>query len=153
MHHGEAIIGQPSGEGAFRGSIDPVTLKDLAATVAGRVEGSAIEVVALRGDADTAQLEIAEIRDSSLALGANPASTKRRLVPAIQFRPWPQLTVHVGGQPFVYQWTGGDSRCARCGVDLEHFAYVGRAGGDVREREQGAVRQIAYCATCARASF
>src|SRR6202030_9328 len=104
-----------------------VTLKDLTSTVAGRVDGSANEVIAIRGDADAGQLEIAEVRDSSLALGAIPATAARRTVPATHFRPWPQSTVHIGGQPFVYQWTGRDARCARCGVELEHFAYVGRA--------------------------
>lgn len=130
-----------------------MTLKDLESTVAGRVEGSAIEVIALRGDAETGQLEIAEIRDSSLAFGAIPANAARRMVPATQFRPWPQWTVHIGGQPFVYQWIGGDARCARCDAQLEHFAYVGRVGGDVREREQGAVRLIWYCQGCARGPF
>jgi hypothetical protein len=127
-----------------------VTLKDLESTVAGRVEGSAIEVVALRGDADTGQLEIAEARDNSLALGAIPANAAHRMVPATHFRPWPQRTVYIGGQPFVYQWTGNDARCAQCGAELEHFAYVGRVGGDIREREQGAVRSISYCESCAR---
>jgi hypothetical protein len=130
-----------------------VTLKDLESAVAGRVEGSAIDVIAVRGDADTGQLEIAEVRDNSLALGAIPDNPARRMVPAIQFRPWPQWTVHIGGQPFVYQWTGGDARCARCGAELEHFGFVGRSGGDVREREQGAVRPIAYCQRCARNPF
>ncbi|MGA8417148.1 MAG: hypothetical protein WB808_11070 [Candidatus Dormiibacterota bacterium] len=127
-----------------------MTLKDLESTVAGRVEGSTIEVIALRGDADAGQLEIAEGRDGSLALGAIPANPARRMVPAAQFRPWPQSSVYIGGQPFVYQWVGGGARCARCGAELEHFAYVGRSGGDVREREQGAVRLISYCASCAR---
>lgn len=130
-----------------------MTLKDLESTVAGRVEGSAIEVIALRGDAETGQLEIAEARNNSLALGAIPASAERRIVPATQFRPWPQRTAHIGGQPFVYQWIGADARCARCGAELEHFAYVGRSGGDVREREQGAVRPISYCQSCARGPF
>ena len=130
-----------------------MTLKDLESTVAGRVEGSAIEVVALRGDMDTGQLEIAEIRDSGLAIGSIPADPMRRLVPASQFRPWPQLTAYVGGQPFVYQWTGGHARCARCDRELEHFAYVGTPGGDVRERGQSLSRPIAYCVTCARGAF
>jgi hypothetical protein len=131
----------------------PVTLKDLEAAVAGRVEGSAIEVMALRGDTETGQLEIAEIRDNSLALGSIPANSVRRLVLATQFRPWPQLTLHIGGQPFVYQWTGGDARCAHCGRELEHFAYVGTPGGDVRERGQGSNRPIAYCISCAHSPF
>jgi hypothetical protein len=130
-----------------------VTLKDLESTVAGRVEGSAIDVIALRADADTGQLEIAEVRDNSLALGAIPANSVRRMVLAAQFRPWPRWTVHIGGQPFVYQWTGGGARCARCGAELEHFAYVGTSGGDVREREQGAARPISYCERCARGPF
>ena len=130
--------------------MEPVTLKDLASAVAGRVQGSAIEVMAVRGDADTGQLEVAEVRDNSLALGAIPINPARRVVPATQFRPWPQLTVHIGGQPFVYQWTGGTASCAVCGAELEHFAYVGRSGGDVREGEQGAVRPISYCENCAR---
>ena len=90
----------------------PVTLKNLESTVAGRVEGSAIEVIAVRGDTETGQLEIAEIRDNSLALGSIPANSVHRMVLA-QFRPWPQLTVHIGGQPFVYQWTGGHASCAQ----------------------------------------
>ena len=138
---------------SVRGSIDPVTLKDLESTVAGRVEGSAIDVIALRGDADAGQLEIAEARDNSLAIGTIPANPARRMVPATQFRPWPQWTVHIGGQPFVYQWIGGNAICTRCGTQLEHFGFVGRSGGDVREREQGAVRQIAYCQRCARNPF
>jgi hypothetical protein len=127
-----------------------VTLKNLETTVAGRVEGSATEVIAIRGDAETGQLEIAEIRDNSLALGSIPANSVRRMVLVAQFRPWPQLTIHIGGQPFVYQWTGGHARCAQCGRELEHFAYVGTPGGDVRERGQGATRPVSYCESCAR---
>jgi hypothetical protein len=130
-----------------------VTLKNLETTVAGRVEGSATEVIAIRGDAETGQLEIAEIRDNSLALGSIPANSVRRMVHAAQFRPWPQLTIHIGGQPFVYQWTGGHARCAQCGRALEHFAYVGTPGGDVRERGQGAIRPVSYCESCARGPF
>ena len=126
-----------------------MTLKDLESPVAGRVEGSAIEVIALGGDTDTGQLEIADIRDNSLALGSIPTNAARRLVLATQFRPWPQLTVYVGGQPFVYQWIGGHTRCAQCGRELEHFAYVGTPGGDVRERGQGSSRPISYCVSCA----
>jgi hypothetical protein len=130
-----------------------MTLKNLESPVAGRVEGSAIEVIALRGDTETGQLEIAEIRDNSLALGSIPANSARRMVLAAQFRPWPQLTVHIGGQPFVYQWSGGQAKCAQCGRELEHFAYVGTLGGDVREREQGSTRPMSYCARCARSPF
>ena len=130
-----------------------MTLKNLESTVAGRVEGSAIEVMALRGDTETGQLEIAEIRDSSLALGSIPANAMRRLVLAAQFRPWPPLTVYIGGQPFVYQWTGGHARCARCDRELEHFAYVGTPGGDVRERGQSLSRPISYCFSCAHGPF
>jgi hypothetical protein len=131
----------------------PVALKNLESTVAGRVEGSAIEVIAVRGDTETGQLEIAEIRDNSLALGSIPANSVHRVVLAAQFRPWPQLTVHIGGQPFVYQWIGGHTRCAQCDREIEHFAYVGTLGGDVRERGQGSTRPISYCESCARSPF
>ena len=140
----------------YRRPIDgfvPVPLKDLESTVAGRVEGSAIEVVALRADAETGHLEIAEIRDNSLALRAISANSVHRMVLAAEFRPWPQLTVHIGGQPSVYQWTGGHARCAKCGGELEHFAYVGTSGGDVRERGQGSARPISYCERCAHSPF
>jgi hypothetical protein len=130
-----------------------VTLKNLESAVAGRVEGSAIEVMAVRGDVETGQLEIAEIRDNSLALGSIPANSARRTVLAAQFRPWPQLTVHIGGQPFVYQWIGGLATCAQCGRELEHFAYVGTPGGDVRERGQGSAKPVSYCESCARRPF
>ena len=130
-----------------------MTLKDLESTVAGRVAGSATEVIAVRGDSETGQLEIAEIPDNSLALGSIPATTTHRLVLASQFRPWPQSTVYIGGQPFVYQWTGGHANCARCGQELEHFAYVGTPGGDVRERGQGYTRPISYCERCPRNSY
>jgi hypothetical protein len=76
---------QSRGESPVRSSIDPVTLKDLESTIPGCVEGSAIEVIALRGDAATGQLEIAEVRDNSLALGAIPAKPARRIVPPPSF--------------------------------------------------------------------
>lgn len=99
-----------------------MTLKDLETPVPGRVGGSPFAVLALRGDADTGQLEIAEIHDNSLALGDIPANAVHRIVVATDFRPWPQRTVHIGGQPFVYQWAGGYARCARCDAELKHFA-------------------------------
>lgn len=125
-------------------------MKDLETPVPGRVGGSTLAVLAIRGDAAAGQLEIAEIHDSSLALGDIPENTPRRTVPSAEFRPWPQQTLFVGGQPFVYQWAGGHARCARCDAELEHFAYSGIPGGDVRERGQGAGPAIWYCGSCVR---
>ena len=130
-----------------------MTLKDLAIAVPGRFGGSTLAVLAIRGDAETGQIQIAEIHDSSLAIGDIPENTARRMVPAAEFRPWPQQTVFVGGQPFVYQWAGGHARCARCDAELEHFAYSGVPGGDVREHSQGAGLRIWYCESCVRRPF
>ena len=127
-----------------------MTLKDLDTPVPGRVGGSSLAILALRGDTATGQIEVAEIHDNSLAVGDIPATAVRRMVAATDFRPWPQRTVHIEGQPFVYQWTGGRSSCAKCGAELEHFAYVGRPGGDVREHAQGSAQRIWYCEGCAR---
>src|SRR5487761_903227 len=91
----------------------------------------------IRADAETDQLEVAAVHDNSLGLGDVPENTTRRLVSAADFRPWPQQTVFIGGQPFVYQWARGHATCARCNVELEHFAYSGMPGGDVREHGQG----------------
>jgi len=126
-----------------------MTLKPLDTPVRGRVDGSTVAVIALRGDAATGQLEVADIHDDSLALGDIPANAVCRIVPAADFRPWPQLTIFVGGQPFMYQWAGGHARCARCDAGLEHFAYTGISGGDVRERH-GSAQAIWYCEGCVR---
>jgi len=83
-----------------------VTLKYLQTPVPGRVGGSTLIVLAIRGDPTTDQLEVAEVHDISLALGDIPENTKHRLVPAAIFQPWPQQTVFIGGQPVVYQWAG-----------------------------------------------
>jgi hypothetical protein len=130
-----------------------MTLQDLEPPVPGRVGGSTLPVLAIRGDAETGQLEIAEIHDSSLALGDIPENTPRRTVAAAEFRPWPQQTVFVRGQPFVYQWTGGHARCARCGAELQPFAYSGIPGGDVRERGQGTGLPVWYCERCVRGAL
>jgi hypothetical protein len=127
-------------------------LKYLQTPVPGRVGGSTLIVLAIRGDAATNQLEVAEIHDVSFALGDIPENTTHRVVPAADFRPWPQQTVFIGGQPFVYQWAGGHPRCARCQAELEHFAYSGMSGGDVRERGQGSGPPIWYCESCVRGS-
>ncbi len=126
-----------------------MTWKDLEVAVPGRVSGSSVEVLAVRGDAETSQVEIAEIHDNSLALGATPANSVHRVVRISAFRPWPRRVIHLGGQPFAYEWAGGSSKCAQCSRHLEHFAYVGVSGGDVREREQGAIQPIWYCESCA----
>ena len=130
--------------------VDTMPLKYLQTPVPGRVGGSTIVVLAIRGDAQTDQLEIAEINDVSLAVGDIPINTAHRVVPAADFRPWPQQTTFIGGQPFVYEWAGGRVKCARCDAELEHFAYSGRSGGDVRERGQGSGPPIWYCETCVR---
>jgi hypothetical protein len=100
-------------------------LTSLLTPVPGRVGGSALTVLAIRGDTATEQLEVAEVHDISLAIGDIPETTTRRLVPAADFRPWPEQRVFIGGQPFVYQWVRGHATCARCNADLEHFAYSG----------------------------
>lgn len=125
-------------------------LKPLQTPVPGRVGGSALTVLAIRGDAETDQLEVAAVHDNSLGLGDVPENTTRRLVSAADFRPWPQQTVFIGGQPFVYQWARGHATCARCNVELEHFAYSGMPGGDVREHGQGSGPPIWYCESCVR---
>ncbi|MGA7988032.1 MAG: hypothetical protein WCB51_06495 [Candidatus Dormiibacterota bacterium] len=125
-----------------------MSLKPLDTSVPGHVGGSTLTVLALRGDAATGQLEVAEVHDNSLALGDIPTNARRRLVPAADFRPWPQRTVFVGGQPFVYQWIGGRVNCSRCDARLEHFAYAGKSGGDVRERGQGSGQPLWYCDDC-----
>lgn len=125
-------------------------LKYLQTPVPGRVGGSTLIVLAIRGDAATDQLEVAEVHDISLAVGDIPETTTRRVVPAAEFRPWPQQTVFIGGQPYVYQWAFGHTRCARCNAELEHFAYAGISGGDVRERGQGSGPPIWYCDSCVR---
>ncbi len=107
-------------------------------------------VLAIAGDTSTDQLEVAEVHDSSIALGDIPENTRRRVVPAADFRPWPQRTMFIGGQPFVYQWAGGRERCARCGAEVEHFGYTGMSGGDVRERGVGTGSPIWYCESCVR---
>lgn len=130
-----------------------MTLMYLQTPVPGRVSGSTRIVMAVRGDSATDQIEIAEIHDVSLALGDIPEHTPHRVVRASEFRPWPQQTRFIGGQPFVYQWTFEHARCARCNAGLEHFAYAGTAGGDVRERGLGAGPPIWYCENCARESL
>jgi uncharacterized protein with PIN domain len=70
------------------------------------------------------------------------------VVPAADFRPWPQRTVFIGGQPFLHQWASGHARCARCDAELDHFAYAGMSGGDVRERGQGSGQPTWYCESC-----
>ncbi|MGD0195532.1 MAG: hypothetical protein ABSC35_11790 [Candidatus Dormibacteria bacterium] len=127
-----------------------MTLQPLHTPVPGRVGGSTVIVLAIRGDASTGQVEVAEVHDVSLAVGDIPEHTTRRLVPAADFRPWPQRTAFIGGQPFVYQWVSGHARCARCDAELEHFAYTGRSGGDVREHGQGSGPPIWYCESCVR---
>jgi hypothetical protein len=127
-----------------------VSLELLETPVPGHVGGSTLTVLALRGDAATGQLEVAEIHDSSLAVGDIPSNAVRRMVHAADFRPWPQRTVFAGGQPFVYRWAGGHANCSRCRARLEHFAYRGMSGGDVRERGQGSGQPIWYCERCVR---
>jgi hypothetical protein len=129
-----------------------MSLRYLQTPVPGRVGGSTLIVLAIRGDAATDQVEVAEIHDASLAVGDIPETTTHRVVPAADFRPWPQQTVFVGGQPFVYQWVGGRARCAKCQAELEHFAYSGTSGGDVRERGQGS-GPTWYCERCVRESM
>lgn len=134
-------------------NLDVMPLKYLQTPVPGRVGGSTLIVLAIRGDAATDQLEVAEVHDVSLAVGDIPETTTRRVVPAADFRPWPQQTVFIGGQPFVYQWAFGHTRCARCNAELEHLAYSGMSGGDVRERGQGSGPPIWYCESCVRGSL
>jgi hypothetical protein len=125
-------------------------LKDLQAPVPGRVGGSMVIVQAIRGDAATDELEVAEVHDASLAVADIPETTTHRVVRAADFRPWPQQTMFIGGQPFVYQWAFGHSRCANCNAELEHFAFSGLSGGDVRERGQGSGQPVWYCESCVR---
>jgi len=74
-----------------------MTLQYLQTPVPGRVGGSTLIVLAIRGDAATDQLEVAEIHDVSFALGGIPENTPHRLVPAADFRPWPPADgVHRG---------------------------------------------------------
>lgn len=129
-----------------------MALKSLQRPVPGRVGGSALIVLAIGGDAGTDELEVAEIHDVSFAIGDIPENTTHRVVPAADFRPWPQQTVFIGGQPFVYEWARGQARCARCDAALEHFAYLGMSGGDVREHGQGSGPPIWYCESCVRGS-
>jgi len=124
-------------------------MKDLATAVPGRLDGSTIPVLAVRGDAKTGQLEVVEVHDNSLTLGDIPADAARRVIAASDFRPWPQTTRYIGGQPFIHRWAGGHARCARCEAELEHFAYNGTMGGDVRERGLG-VTSTWYCESCVR---
>jgi hypothetical protein len=127
-------------------------LKYFQTPVPGRVGGSTLIVLAIRGDAATDQLEVAEVHDVSLAGGDIPETATRRVVPAADFRRRPQQTVFIGGQPFVYQWAFGHTKCARCNAELEHFAYSGMSGADVRERGQGSGPPIWYCESCVRGS-
>lgn len=130
-------------------------LKPLDTPVPGHVGGSARIVLAVRGDGANGQLEVTEVRDNSVALGDIPSNAVCHVVAAGDFRPWPQRTVFVGGQPFVFQWAERHATCAQCGVTLEHFGYTGMPGGDVREHGQGAghARAIWYCDSCVRGPF
>ncbi|MGD0196272.1 MAG: hypothetical protein ABSC35_15585 [Candidatus Dormibacteria bacterium] len=127
-----------------------MALMHLRTPVPGRVGGSTLTVMAIRGDAATDLIEVAEIHDASVALGDMPENTTRRTVRAADFRPWPQQTRFIGGQPFVLRWAFEHPRCAGCDTELEHFGYAGTAGGDVREHGQGVGPPIWYCDSCAR---
>ena len=65
--------------------LDAMPLKYFQTPVPGRVGGSTLIVLAIRGDAATDQLEVAEVHDVSLAGGDIPETATRRVVPAADF--------------------------------------------------------------------
>jgi hypothetical protein len=123
--------------------------KHLETNPAGRLPDSTLLVIALRGNAETDEIEVAEVGDMSIAPGAIPKDAVHRIVPARDFQPLPRSTALIAGQIFVLQWAARFGRCSECGSDIEHFAFLGPDRDMVRQPGEESARLTGYCVACA----